>query len=70
MRRADLFLRGVIVTKMIKIKSADIREALEDELDRKPKPVETERFRDFVEGDIYEFLKDNARSFVRDHINE
>ena len=55
---------------MIKIKSADLRDALEERLDRKPKPVELMRFRDFVEDDIYEFLKDNAKSFVRDHMNK
>ena len=58
------------MTKMIKIKSADLREALQEQLDGRPKPIELLRFRDFVEGDIYDFLKDNAKSFVRDHMQK
>jgi len=50
---------------MIKVKVVDMREALEDAADRKVTPGELKRFIKWVEDDLYEWLRDNAKSYVR-----
>ena len=48
---------------MIKILDADLRQAFEDAFDRKPTAEEMSQFKDYVENDIHEWLKDNAKNF-------
>jgi len=42
-----------------------IREALKSRLDRQPTTEELSNFIDYVANDIYEWLRDNAKAFVR-----
>lgn len=51
-------LSGIYVTV------SAIREALQNQLDRKPTDEELGYFIDYVSNDIYEWLKDNAKAFM------
>jgi hypothetical protein len=51
---------------MIKILLSDLREALEEHLDRIVTKDELEKFVIWVENDLGQFIEDNAHSFVKD----
>ena len=53
-------MRGIHVTV------EELRDALQPYLDHPPSRMQLENFIDYVRNDIYEWLKDNAKSFVRD----
>ena len=53
-------MRGIHVTV------EDLRDALQPYLDHSPSIEQLENFIDYVRNDIYEWLRDNAKSFVRD----
>jgi len=50
----------------ITIARTDIKDALADELGRSPTRKEMSAFKDYLDLDIGQWLKDNARSFRRD----
>jgi hypothetical protein len=52
-------MRGIHVTV------EELRDALQPYLDHPPSKMQLEKFVDYVRNDIYEWLRDNAKSFVR-----
>jgi len=50
------------------ITGADIKEALFNELERLPTEEEMTAFKEYLGLDVGEWLKENARSFIRDRI--
>jgi len=48
------------------ITEREIKEALQDVLDRKPTRRELSDFKVFLDTDLPQWLRDNAKSFVRD----
>lgn len=53
-------MRGVYVS------ISDLKDVLNGYLDREPTKEELEQFVDYVKNDTYEWLRDNARAFLRD----
>jgi hypothetical protein len=53
---------------MIKIRNSDLKEALEEHLDRKATKVELKGFVDWVENDLGQFIEDNVHSYVQDKL--
>ncbi|NVL93343.1 MAG: hypothetical protein HWN71_09965 [Desulfobacterales bacterium] len=52
-------------TKAIIIKREDVAEYLETQLDREPTFKEVEDFLDYLEVDVPQWLRDNAKTFLR-----
>jgi len=52
--------------KGIYVSVEELRDALQPYLDHSPSREQLENFIDYVRNDIYEWLRDNAKSFVRD----
>jgi len=57
-------IRGLYIT------ISAMKEALKNRLDREPTKDELQHFVNYVEVDIEQWLIDNAKSFVRDELNE
>ena len=54
----------------MRISNADVKEALTGRLGRTPTKEELERFVDYLEVDISQWLDDNAKCFVRDVLGD
>jgi len=52
------------------ITEREIKEALEDALERKSTRKELTDFKAYLKTDLPQWLKDNAKSFVRDKLTE
>jgi len=57
-------MRGVYVS------ISDLKDVLNGYLDREPTKEKLEQFVDYVKNDTYEWLRDNARAFLRDECAE
>jgi len=50
------------------ITEREIRESLENVLERKPTRKELSDFKAYLNTDLPQWLRDNAKSFVREHV--